>query len=322
MSLKSILWPDKWKVILALLIPLAFFGLLLATIPNYLNYFLGVTPIAQTLAILMLVLLGAILYYPMACGLIYLYKHFSSGEEAPKEKGHGKKDGTAAPQPKSAASSKRVLVIAIVLMLIFNPFTFTFAMSTADYVNKNILNYPCGVEVVGYSSVSPAREAMMVTQEVITMADGRRIDTTQSLQNVLGMKQVNDTVFIQTNVRTYNIKLAADPATGRPIMGIITATLYCPAGYVQNQTGPNLPQAAFDACLASCTHTRDAGDAMENGPCLLDPIPVDPDWVCDIAHSPRVAADNLPENQCSFYRDGKSGHFIEFTPECGLIRAV
>lgn len=57
------------------------------------------------------------------------------------------------------------------------------------------------------------------------------------------------------------------------------------------------------------------------GPCLLNPIGYG-DWVCDVAHNPRLPVDDLPENQCSAYREGKARHFVEVDEKCGLIRAV
>ena len=77
-------------------------------------------------------------------------------------------------------------------------------------------------------------------------------------------------------------------------------------------------------CLNSCNNTKNAGDtsALELGPCLLDPIPNEPDWVCDVAHSPRTGVDNNPHNQCQDYLTGKAHHFVEVSPECKLIRAV
>lgn len=77
-------------------------------------------------------------------------------------------------------------------------------------------------------------------------------------------------------------------------------------------------------CLNSCNNTLQAGDssALELGPCLLDPIPIEPDWVCDVAHSPRQEVDNNPHNQCQSYLIGQAHHFVEVTPECRLIRAV
>jgi hypothetical protein len=42
--------------------------------------------------------------------------------------------------------------------------------------------------------------------------------------------------------------------------------------------------------------------------------------VCDVAHEPREAADNLPANQCASYINGSANRFIEVTPECIFIR--
>ncbi len=75
------------------------------------------------------------------------------------------------------------------------------------------------------------------------------------------------------------------------------------------------------ACVNECKTWLNAGKDLRNGPCLLNPIPELPDWVCDVAHSPRQDMDNNPENQCSVY--GKTAkHFIEINPNCELIRTV
>ena len=68
-------------------------------------------------------------------------------------------------------------------------------------------------------------------------------------------------------------------------------------------------------CIELC---RSYPDSLENGPCLSNNIA--PDWVCDVAHSPRQAVDNLPENQCSAFREGKAHHFIEVDENCELIK--
>ncbi len=61
------------------------------------------------------------------------------------------------------------------------------------------------------------------------------------------------------------------------------------------------------------------GDDLSNGPCLSNKV-ID-DWVADIAHDPRQDVDNLPENQCSAYRDGTAKHFVELDTDGNLIRA-
>ncbi len=45
-------------------------------------------------------------------------------------------------------------------------------------------------------------------------------------------------------------------------------------------------------------------------------------WVCDVAHSPREDVDNLPENQCREFGEGKANHFVEVNPNCEFIKAV
>ena len=76
---------------------------------------------------------------------------------------------------------------------------------------------------------------------------------------------------------------------------------------------------AKQKCIQACQTALDAGQNLENGPCLSNKIA--DDWVCDVAHSPRQAIDNDPANQCPEY--GKSAkHFVEVTPDCKFIKAV
>ena len=67
-----------------------------------------------------------------------------------------------------------------------------------------------------------------------------------------------------------------------------------------------------------------SSDLSDRSPCLSDNNPEwnISGWVCDVAHSPRQAMDDLPENQCSEFREGKSNHFVEVDAACEFIRAV
>lgn len=51
------------------------------------------------------------------------------------------------------------------------------------------------------------------------------------------------------------------------------------------------------------------GMDFSNGPCLSNDLM--PNWVADIAHDPRRAIDDLPENQCQAFREGRARHFVE-----------
>ena len=86
------------------------------------------------------------------------------------------------------------------------------------------------------------------------------------------------------------------------------------------QSTQDVQQQAIDACIEECENIE--LEEIDIGPCLFDPIPELPDWVCDIAHDPRQDVDNLPENQCSAYRDERAKHFVEVDTNCNLIRAI
>lgn len=79
-------------------------------------------------------------------------------------------------------------------------------------------------------------------------------------------------------------------------------------------------EQAIEACTNLCNSELQAGTDLSQGPCLSNEIITD--WVCDVAHSPRQAVDNLPENQCSAYREGIANHFVEVDPSCNFIKAI
>lgn len=74
----------------------------------------------------------------------------------------------------------------------------------------------------------------------------------------------------------------------------------------------------IDACIQKCNEVRSSQN-ISNGPCLLNQIE-GTDWVCDVAHNPRLAIDNEQKNQCSAYGT-IAKHFIEVDTNCQLIRS-
>jgi hypothetical protein len=82
-------------------------------------------------------------------------------------------------------------------------------------------------------------------------------------------------------------------------------------------------QADKDKAVAAAKFLY-AGQAkrdLTSGPCLSEGLPGLSDWAVDIAHDPRQAVDDLPANQCQSYRDGRTHHFVELSPDGQLIRA-
>jgi len=89
-----------------------------------------------------------------------------------------------------------------------------------------------------------------------------------------------------------------------------------------SQVAPETTDKIISACEQKCLEALNANQDLSKGPCLLNPMPEHPDWVCDVAHSPRQDVDNLVENQCSAYGERKATHFVEVDPTCKFIRAM
>ncbi len=60
------------------------------------------------------------------------------------------------------------------------------------------------------------------------------------------------------------------------------------------------------------------GEDLSSGPCLTESLM--PGWVVDIVHSPRQPIDDLSDNQCQSFREGRANHFVELDINGNLIR--
>ena len=67
------------------------------------------------------------------------------------------------------------------------------------------------------------------------------------------------------------------------------------------------------------TQRLNDGEDLSAGPCL-DNGERFPSWVIDIVHNPREPVDNIPEHQCSAYREGRALHFIELGLDANVVR--
>jgi hypothetical protein len=76
---------------------------------------------------------------------------------------------------------------------------------------------------------------------------------------------------------------------------------------------------AVEKCINECRVQLEKGADLGAGPCLSNEIA--PDWVCDVAHSPREPIDSQPENQCPAFIEQKAHHFVEVDTSCNLIKA-
>ncbi len=71
-----------------------------------------------------------------------------------------------------------------------------------------------------------------------------------------------------------------------------------------------------DSCIKACLLEKRTRGDLSQGPCL-GIIAVN--YVCDVAHNPREDVDNVPENQCADYVQGRVLHYIEVDENCTFI---
>ncbi|MEE9323570.1 MAG: hypothetical protein V3U72_03415 [Candidatus Aenigmarchaeota archaeon] len=97
------------------------------------------------------------------------------------------------------------------------------------------------------------------------------------------------------------------------------------SGCTQQGGEPPVSEQAKSECIELCKGLSRLLE-LSDGPCLSDTQGggnwIIEDWVCDVAHDPREPVDNLPENQCQEFREGKAHHFVEVDPSCEFIKAV
>jgi hypothetical protein len=75
---------------------------------------------------------------------------------------------------------------------------------------------------------------------------------------------------------------------------------------------------AVDQARKVYRQKKDQKIDFTDGPCLTNDLL--PDWVVDIVHNPREAIDNLPENQCAAFMEGRAKHFVEMDAEGNVVR--
>jgi type II secretory pathway pseudopilin PulG len=73
--------------------------------------------------------------------------------------------------------------------------------------------------------------------------------------------------------------------------------------------------------LAQETYAQQKADGVDfdSGPCLSEDLMKG--WVADIVHSPRQPVDDLAENQCQAFREGRAFRIVELDPDGNVVRA-
>lgn len=208
MSLKNLLKPNKEKIIVDLLIIIVQLVLVLSISSfGYQKRFFSIGLTAQIFGIIVGVLFGLIIYYPFACGAVFIYSRIAG-----KEKKYEKKD----------------LVFAVLFVLLVNPIAYSLIVQGVMNFNHKVINQPCGIETTGFAENSPAKDAGMAAGEIITSIDDNKIDTADSFTHALANKRPGDYVSITTNIGSYNFKTIENPTNpASAFMGIKVNQKYC-----------------------------------------------------------------------------------------------
>ncbi len=114
------------------------------------------------------------------------------------------------------------------------------------------------------------------------------------------------------------------PPTIRWVCGpLLAAVVLCGLLGACSSDDASLASEAEEKCVQLCERHRDVYRTdLSAGPCLSDTLPeevITPDFVCDVAHRPRQAADDLTQNQCATYVEGRARHFVEVDPDCTTL---
>jgi len=201
MSVKAFFKPTKQKLIIDITISLASLIAFFTLTPNAAE---SLKEPAQMLLIIALnLIILPIIFYPLACSLIFLYNR------------------------EWRKTNKTETIIALFSLLVLNPISLNLINTSLTHYNNNIINQPCGIMVAAVTPNYPAEKAGIKKGETITDVDGIRTDTPDMFKNAIKYKHPGDQTTIETDRGTITLQPIEDPQTHNPTYGLIINTKYC-----------------------------------------------------------------------------------------------
>jgi hypothetical protein len=207
---QNLLKPTKGKIIANVFLGF-FWVILLLSIPffGFQSKFLSSSLIQKGITILLSFLFSFVVYYPLTCAILFVFRKITKAKEVEK-------------------SSTAKLIIAILIILIWNPFVGPeIIVKGFTYFNHNIITKPCGLEVMGFSDNSSAKDAGITIGEKILFADGDQIDSLDAFMHIMASKRPGDTIILKTEQNEYNVKTIAGVNTQGTVIGIKLNEVYC-----------------------------------------------------------------------------------------------
>jgi hypothetical protein len=102
---------------------------------------------------------------------------------------------------------------------------------------------------------------------------------------------------------------------------LVLALALSACGGGDSSGGDKRQALAVAKAKAAFAKAQKAGVDLSAGPCIAEQLPGLVDWAADVAHDPRQPIDDEPAHQCQSYREGRTHHFVELTPQGQPIRA-
>jgi len=200
---KTIFKPTKAKLAVDFLF-IALFLILVLSLPqlglaqafSFLNLQMQIISIAISL------ILGLVIYYPLSCGLVGIYNFFKKKKAA------------------------EYLVLAVVLILLFNPVTYSIVLMQFYNPSSPIVSQICGYKIVGFAANSKAQEAGLKIDDIILKANGRTINTANDLlQEIAGAKSAAK-IKLETNRGEFEVGIIQNDQ-GQPLIGVNVNAVDC-----------------------------------------------------------------------------------------------
>lgn len=205
--------PTKEKAIVNIIIALSLI-MLSVSLPA-----LGIQAVLADLGLLekifntfMALLITIIIYYPLTCGLMEIYKIITREHH---------------PYRKPEKINRGNLFWAILFILILNPLSISTLYATAAFINNQIIKEPCGLIITRFTASSPAQAAGISLGETILDINNNPIKTKADLAAIMKNSQPGQYVRVTTNQEDYRVKILQDPETGKNILGVIIREKYC-----------------------------------------------------------------------------------------------
>ena len=213
MSIKTVLYPTKEKIVVDIILSFVLIALSLS-LPS-----LGIQKIFIEMKIfenafntLLGLVLTIIIYYPLTSGLLHVYKVLTRENY---------------PYKKPEKINKKDAAWAVLFILLLNPLSISGIYSTAFYIKNQVLQEPCGLEIIRFTENSQAKISGIRTGEIIKEANSIKISTKDDLTKFLEKTKPGEYANIKTSLEDYRIKILQDPFTRKNIFGIIIKERYC-----------------------------------------------------------------------------------------------